>query len=147
MRFEKIDEDELLVGALNREAKYLETDSLIEKDLAYKGVKQIDANTELLAEGITKELDSVLKILLARYELKNIEINRLRQRYSFEIDKLSEVNDIKSKDIISLIRIIKKIYDSCDDEEFKKYIVDIIDYEIKPNTFENLLKRLDEEED
>lgn len=145
MRFEKIDEDELLVGALNREAKYLETDSLIEKDLAYKGVKQIDANTELLAEGITKELDSVLKILLARYELKNIEINRLRQRYSFEIDKLSEVNDIKSKDIISLIRIIKKIYDSCDDEEFKKYIVDIIDYEIKPNTFENLLKRLDEE--
>lgn len=119
--------------------------SLIEAFLASKGVKQIDENTEQLVSELLNEVNIILRILLARYRLKNDEISRVKVKHSSEIGKLLEVDDIKSKDIISLIRIIKKIYDSCDDEEFKKYIVDIIDYEIKPNTFENLLKRLDEE--
>ena len=112
--------------------------------MASKGVKQIDENTEQLVYELINEVEIILRTVLSRYKLKNDEISRVEVKHSSEIGKLLEIDDIKSKDILSLIKIIKKIYDSCNDEEFKKCIVDIIDYEIKPNTFENLLKRLDE---
>lgn len=99
-----------------------------ENALRASGVKIIDTEEDLEIKEVV-QIDGKLEIMSSEQTDKDADIL---------IDRLGE----DMKDVIDIIEslkmlrgAIKKIYDECNDDEFKERIIDIVNSAIEPNTF------------